>query len=211
MENWPGIWPASCCRIEVVRLLVFLFLFTCTYLLGDSIELSKKHILLTGVPGIGKSTIVKTVLKSLSGLARGVYAEEEVIDGERVGFVIRTLDGKSAYLSHQDLPSPYRVGKYGVNVEAIESLVLPAIAPSNGFLVVIDEIGLMQCCAPRFLEAVTNALECASCVLGTIPLHKTPELLAIKQRSDVQVIEVTAANRDVLPPILLEHFSNQLK
>jgi NTPase len=112
-------------------ILVFLFTFVSIYLVGETIEVVNKHILLTGVPGVGKSTIIKKVLQSFSGLVQGVYAEEEVVGDERVGFIIRTLEGKSAYLAHQDLPSLHRVGKYGVNVEAIESLVIPAISSTQ--------------------------------------------------------------------------------
>lgn len=166
---------------------------------------SKKHILLTGVPGIGKSTIVKTVIASFAGPMKGTYAEEENIEGERVGFILHTLEGQSAYLAHQNMVSPYRVAKYGVNIDAIESLIIPAISPLNESVIVIDEIGFMQSYAPHFLDAVTTALDHAPCVLGTIPIGDTDRILKIKQRPDVQLIEVTHENRNALPAIILEH------
>ncbi len=194
--------------IAMKKLLFFLLFITIgSHLISEEIMCSKKHILLTGSPGIGKSTIIKTVIRSFTGPVKGVYAEEENINGERTGFILHTLEGQSAYLAHENMLSEYRVGKYGVNVEAIESLVVPAISPFNDSLVIIDEIGLMQCYAPHFLDAVTITLNNAPCVLGTISLQNTEKLLAIKQRSDVQVIEVTPENRNSLPEIILHHLS----
>jgi len=192
----------KCITLALVTFMISLF--DGHYLLGD-VMYSKKHILLTGIPGIGKSTIIKKVIASFTGPMKGTYAEEENINNERVGFILHTLEGQSAYLAHQNMASEYRVGKYGVNVDAIESLVVPAISPLNDSVIVIDEIGFMQSHAPHFLNAVTAALDHAPCVLGTIPIENTDRILKIKQRPDVQLIEVTSENRNSLSEIILEH------
>ncbi len=173
------------------------------------LSISKKHILLTGDPGIGKSTIVKKVISKLSCTKSGVYAEEDLLNGERVGFFVCTLDGRKAYLAHQNMQSEFRVGPYGVNVKAINSLVIPAIVPTDAFVIIIDEIGLMQCCAPDFLPAVTQALDSEKSIFGTISLQNTEPLMEIKNREDVQIIEVTSENRNFLAEIILEHLSKQ--
>lgn len=185
------------------RFFFVLLMMACFHLHGKEMILHKKHILLTGEPGIGKSTIIQTIITSFNGPIKGVYAEEENIDGERTGFFLRTLEGKSDYLAHQNMLSTHRIGKYGVNVAAIESLAVPSISPLDDSLVIIDEIGLIQLCAPHFLEAVIYALDHAPRVLGTISMHNTEEFLKIKQRPDVQIIEVILENRNTLPTVIL--------
>ena len=66
-------------------------------------------------------------------------------------------------------------------------------------------ISFMQSYAPHFLDAVTTALDNAPRVLGTIPIGNTERILKIKQRLDVQLIEVTHENRNSLPALILEH------
>lgn len=174
-----------------------------------SLSTSKKHILLTGYPGIGKSTIIKKVINALSCPKNGIYAEEVCLNGERVGFLVSTLDGEKAYLAHQNMQSEYQIGSYGVNIETINSLIIPAITPKDSCVIVIDEIGLMQCCSPIFLPAVAQALDSGKTIFGTISLQNTQPLLEIKNREDVQIIEVTAENRDFLPEMILKHLSEQ--
>ncbi len=164
----------------------------------------QRHILLTGSPSIGKSTIIRKIIEGLSIPANGFYTEEERIDGKRVGFITHTLDRKSGYLAHQNMRSEYYICSWGVNIKNIETLFIPAIAPLNNPIIIIDEIGLMQCCSPQFIPSVTNALNSDSIVIGTITLQNTDEILEIKKRPDVQVIEVTAENRDRLSQIILE-------
>jgi nucleoside-triphosphatase THEP1 len=45
-------------------------------------------------------------------------------------------------LAHASSQSPVRVGKYGVNVEAIDQMAVPSLSASNpSAIVVIDELG----------------------------------------------------------------------
>ncbi len=54
-------------------------------------------ILLTGPPGVGKTTAVKAVVTLLGGRAGGFYTRELRHRGSRTGFEIVTLDGRSAW------------------------------------------------------------------------------------------------------------------
>jgi nucleoside-triphosphatase THEP1 len=64
------------------------------------------RLLLTGPPGIGKSTIVESVVGQLrpAGVSVGGFVTRELRDAQqRVGFVVDTLDGASAILAHVSL------------------------------------------------------------------------------------------------------------
>ena len=109
----------------------------------------------TGPPRSGKTTIIQKVAAAFPGRAAGFYTREVRQQGMRVGFEIVTLDGQSAVLSHVDFPGPYRVGKYGVNLENLHRVGLPALEAGPGVdLVVVDEVGKMECLSPRFIEAM---------------------------------------------------------
>lgn len=191
-------------------ILVYLMSLLCAISCQISADFSKPHLLLTGEPGVGKTTIVKKVIDDLPCIGSGVYAEEERIDGKRVGFVVCTLDGKRDYLAHEEIQSPYRIASYGVNVSAIESLVIPALTTHDS-MIIIDEIGLMQCCSPGFIDAVIHALDSSWCVFGTISSQNTEDFLTIKRREDVQIIEVTSENRDSLPGTILRHIQKMCR
>ncbi len=157
----------------------------------------KKAYLLSGQPGSGKTTIIKEVLSKVRKSAGGFYTEEIRNQGIRQGFRIITLDGKSATLAHSDISSPYRVSKYGVDINSMDKVAIPAVreAVCNCDIVVIDEIGKMELFSYSFRDAVIEALESEKRVLGTIMLASHPWADVVKRRAEVEVISVTRFNR----------------
>src|SRR5262245_53402513 len=105
----------------------------------------KKNIFLTGAPSSGKTTIIKKVIAHLSIPANGFYTEEVRVEGKRVGFLMSTLDGIQGFLAHQDIISEHRIRRYGVSIENIDRIAVPSIAPTGNQVIVIDEIGKMEC------------------------------------------------------------------
>lgn len=157
--------------------------------------------LLTGRPGVGKTTCVRAVLERVARPAGGFVTEEIRERGTRVGFALRTLDGRRATLARVDRPGAPRVGKYSVDVAALDRIGVPAIraAVSEGRLVVIDEIGKMEMASAAFCEAVEEALASPATVLGTILLASHPWADRIKAHRAVRIIALTPSNRDALP------------
>ena len=162
--------------------------------------------LLTGRPGVGKTTCLKTVLALLQVPAGGFFTEEIRERGRRLGFALLTLDGRREILAHVDRPGEPRIGKYGVNLDALNRVGIPAIrdAAREGHLVVIDEIGKMEMAAPAFRQAVEEILQGPVTVLGTILTASHPWADRIKVRPTVQLFEVTLGNRESLPRRLVE-------
>jgi len=161
----------------------------------------RPNLLLTGLPRIGKTTLVLRVLDSLPpDAACGFFTRELRRDGRRVGFAIETLAGESAVLAHVDVSSPYRVGHYCVDLSVFESTALPAIDPAQASrpLVVIDEIGKMECFSARFRELVIAVLESDRAVLATIALRGDRFIEGLKARRDVTLLQVTQQNRGQL-------------
>lgn len=163
----------------------------------------KKNIFLTGAPSAGKTTVIKKVIAGLAVPAKGFYTEEERVDGKRIGFVMHALDGNQAYLAHQDIQSKYHIRRYGVSIPNIEKVAIPSIFPTQGHVIIIDEIGKMECFSEKFLEAALAALNSPNIVVGTIPFGGTDDILQVKQRDDIEITEVTPENRDQLPDIII--------
>ena len=157
----------------------------------------KQVYLLTGRPGTGKTSLVKQVVVLMKGKAGGFYTEEMRTSGVREGFRLITLDGEEAVLAHVSMHSPYRVSKYGVDIDALDRVGVPALcrAAQQGELVIIDEIGKMELFSATFREAVSLMIDSETKVLGTIMLSPDPWADTIKRKPQVHLITVTRDNR----------------
>ncbi|MEW6359455.1 MAG: NTPase [Planctomycetota bacterium] len=155
---------------------------------------------MTGRPGVGKTTLVRKVVESGLPIAGGFYTEEIREAGRRMGFMIRTLDGKEDVLAHVESRSRFRVGRYGVNVEAFERIGVASIegALMKDGLIIMDEIGRMELFSERFQNMVIRALDSPRRVFGVIQMRRNNFLDRIRRRPDTQIITITEGNRDAL-------------
>jgi nucleoside-triphosphatase len=154
---------------------------------------------------VGKTTVIRAVASALPRRqVHGFYSEEIRRNGERVGFRAVTFDGRKVTMARVGLPGP-RVGKYGVDVAAIGELAASALAlRRGGGMYLIDEIGKMECLAPRFVAAVRVILDSTVPVVATVGLRGGGFIAEVKRRRDAELWEVTRANRDAAPDRVLE-------
>jgi len=159
--------------------------------------MAKRHIMVTGPPRCGKSTLIERVVRQLDQTATGFFTRELRTGKLRVGFAIETLDGRRGILAHQDLRSRCQVGKYGVNLADIDGIAVPSLVPSGPEeLVVVDEIGKMECFSRLFRDALIRVLNSSHRVLGSITLKGDRFIQGIKARDDVLLIGLSEANRE---------------
>ena len=163
-----------------------------------------KNIFLTGPPSSGKTTVIKKIITGLKRPAKGFYTEEIRVDDKRQGFKMITLDGKEGLLGHRDIKSDYTVSKCGVSIENIDNIAVPAIIPDNqSQIIILDEIGKMECFSKKFKEAALQALDSNNTVIGTIAISGTEFIRKIKERCDMKIIEATESNRHELSDKIL--------
>lgn len=159
----------------------------------------QRNILLTGRPGIGKTTAIQRVAELLAGRRLAGFITEEVRVGDtRRGFRILTFDGRDGILADVGLHTQWRVSKYHVDVEGFERLVCPMLetATDEADVVLVDEIGKMECFSRRFCQAVERLADAPVPLVATIAARGGGLVAAMKQRPDVQLFTLTLANRD---------------
>ncbi|GLT82526.1 hypothetical protein SLE2022_008900 [Rubroshorea leprosula] len=172
-----------------------------------------KCFLVTGPPGVGKSTLIIRVFESLkssnpSFKIQGFYTREIRQGGERVGFEVVTLDGRRAPLASTTISSSESsrwptVGKYKVDVTSFESLALPELeVKEDTDLFIIDEVGKMELYSSSFFPAVLKVLESNIPVLASIPIPKfgrdIPAVARLRNHPDASLFTLNPSNRDAM-------------
>jgi len=156
-------------------------------------------ILLTGLPGCGKTTAVMKIVETL-GCERvaGFYTEEIRKEDKRKGFRWARLDGATGTLAHIGIRGPAKVGKYGVNVASFERQVVPIldVEQSDAELFVIDEIGKMECFSEKFVGAVRKLFSSEKSVLATVAQKGSGLIREVKDYPGVRLFNLTRQNRD---------------
>lgn len=162
--------------------------------------MTKKNILLTGLPGVGKTTLIKNLSKELIDFkSHGFYTEEIKERGIRKGFTLVSLSGTRRLLAHIEIKSSYTVGKYGIDVKGFEKFLdsIGFTAPETN-LIIVDEIGKMECMSSKFIKIMKEVLNSKKFVVATVAYKGRGFIEEVKKRDDARLFEVTLKNRDSL-------------
>ncbi|XP_052896468.1 nucleoside-triphosphatase THEP1 [Anopheles moucheti] len=172
-------------------------------------------ILLTGMPGVGKTTIMRKLsveLRKQNVPIAGFYTEEvrDPKSGDRIGFDVVTFAGQRSSLarttsSHSNNPT---VGRYSVWIDEFERLAIPALDErrsakmlTNGILL-LDEIGRMELKSRTFqalMDAIVKEVNAGKLrFVATVPLKSTgiDVIERLKGINGCQMFHVKPSNRD---------------
>jgi nucleoside-triphosphatase len=134
---------------------------------------------------------------------RGFHTEAIRARDRRLGFRLVGFDGTEQVIAHIDLAGPHRVGKYGVDVEALDAST-PLITPDAAAEVyLVDEIGKMECLSLRLVAAMRTLFDGAIPVVATVALKGGGFIAEAKRKPGSAIWEVTRENRDALPARIL--------
>ncbi|KAK8814212.1 hypothetical protein WA158_008074 [Blastocystis sp. Blastoise] len=166
-------------------------------------------LLLTGKPGVGKSTIIQEVCKRIQDPYRGFYTGEIRENGRRSGFSITTFSGQQSILSSTQFVSENypKVGSYGVSIENINKTIVNEIniaLREKCPLVVVDEIGKMEMLSNEYKSSIMNLFKSDAIVFGTILENHHRFGDTIKKMSNVNLVTITYENRNSMVHEILE-------
>lgn len=132
--------------------------------------------------------------------------EEITEENMRMGFLLKTLDGKEGVLAKKGMKSRHKLNKYGIDLEVLESSGIQAVlvALKENKIIVIDEIGTMEVISEKFRQALIESLNSSSRVLATIRHNSQPFTDEIKKMTDTQILHLTRENYHELKGQILE-------
>jgi len=175
------------------------------------------YVLLTGRPGIGKTTVFMRVLSRLKekGIRIAGFMCPEVREGRaRVGFkIVDIRTGKWAWLAlrsdkavEMGKSGSLRIGKYVVIEDEALSVGLKALEGLSGVdVLAIDELGPMELSIEVLRRRIGEAI--SEVRRGILVVHRSfrDQLLwAVIKKHGYKLYQVTLSNRDSLPSIVTE-------
>jgi nucleoside-triphosphatase THEP1 len=164
------------------------------------------NILLTGLPGVGKTTVIKNFVARTTCSCTGFYTGEiRNENGQRIGFTVTSIDRSvEETFASVNFATSHHVGKYGIDISRFEQVALPTMDISNpDNLIIVDEIGKMELFSNKFKEQLVKCLD-SQRVLATITARGGGTFVEkIKVRPDVTLLEITRENREAMVDRLL--------
>ena len=170
----------------------------------------KRHLLICGERGVGKSTLIRRLLAE-NRREVGGFVTRRLTTADENGFfpihlypasqreeerrnekanLVGTCDSRSS-IRHPEVFD-------GLGVRLIES------APRGG-LILMDELGFLENDAAAFQAAVLRALDGDTPVLAAVKPKDTPFLRAVRGHRNAELVFIDAENRSVLAEQLLPH------
>ena len=171
-------------------------------------------VLLTGSPGVGKTTMVRRIADSL--IARGVkvagITTSEVRERDvRTGFRIRDLSsGAEGWLARKDPMGGSKIGLYRVISEDLERVGVEAlrnVAKGRTDFVIVDEIGPMEMTSASFRSALVKVFHGPQPTLATVKLGSKYEEVEMIREGCLQ-LELTKENREQIHGILTDQIDD---
>ena len=170
----------------------------------------KRHLLLCGERGVGKSTLIRRLLER-NAREIGGFVTKRLPDADENGFFPIYLypaaqrederrNQEANLVGTCDSRSSVRYPEVfdGLGVRLIES------APRGG-LILMDELGFLENDAEAFQAAVLRALSGDTPVLAAVKPRDTPFLRAVREHRNAELVYIDEENRGALLAQLLPH------
>ncbi|MEM2025741.1 MAG: NTPase [Desulfurococcaceae archaeon] len=174
------------------------------------------RVVITGRPGVGKSTIFKSLvfaLKEKGYKVGGIIAPEHRENNVRVGFkVVDLLTGEEAWLARRNWASSVRVGVYGVLMHEADELVRKALtgALSGAEIVAVDEVGPMELKLPSFKPLLLRVLEADKPAIFVVHINMSDSDILSRLKGAKKIV-LTLDNREYYTKALLSDLLAALK
>lgn len=154
------------------------------------------NIIITGYPNSGKSTLLGNILKPYVDKV-GFLTEEIRNEYGRTGFKIVTHQNVEFRFADTQFKTSYNVGKFFVDISALQSAIVQVSIFSPEDVLYLDEIGRMQLFSDDFKKLVEKYLNSENIVLSTLTsVYEDGFTQSILTRDDVYLVEISEENRE---------------
>jgi len=156
--------------------------------------------------GPERKTLLAALVEPLGVHARGFMTDPGVEEGEVVGYRMRSLEGREAWIAHISDAGPVRAGRFKVNVPEIDFVGTESlkgeILPGRVFL--IDEIGRLTSSSRRLENAIRDVFASGAHVVATAEERPHEFTDALRRQPGVETLFVTSENFSELRDRLVE-------
>ncbi|WP_027399060.1 nucleoside-triphosphatase [Anaerovorax odorimutans] len=157
------------------------------------------HIFLSGIPGVGKSTIITSITEKLPIEINGFCTLAEKFEKCSSSYVYMYNIIKGNKDSRVAVAYRYGDGRFKGYKEAFDDFGSKTLSNLEGSdLIIMDELGFMENEAKIFQEKVISVLNGNIPVLGVIKPMNTEFLNRIRNHKKVKVFDVNVENRNNL-------------
>lgn len=170
----------------------------------------KVNILLTGDINVGKSYILNKFLKTGEYNTSG-FKTLPKYDGERLeGYIISNLLGgnqsdKNIFVGkNTELDGKKKCVGIRESFDTFGVEILDDALMSDSKYILMDELGFFEKDSYFFQEKVNQVFDSDKVVIGVIKKRDNPFLNKIRERSDVEIIEITLENREEMYKLFAE-------
>ena len=162
-----------------------------------------KHLFLTGRKQVGKSTVLRALIRGRDAVVGGFRTQRVGVEGGADIYMLAPT-GEPDF-REEDILFRRRMGQTIMEDNAFDRLGAFLLRSLPGAdLILMDELGPNESAAFGFQQAVEQALDSGAPVYGILQMADSAFLDRIAAREDVCVVTVTEENRDGLPKLLLE-------
>lgn len=149
---------------------------------------NKKHIIITGTRGIGKSTLLKNLFQNpIPGITtwaeprKAVYLKENISNQiSKVGIYDPTLEGMEN-----------KMRLWGDGFATLGITALKNALQSESEWISIDEIGYLESLCTDYLNMITQAMKTKH-IIAVVRKQNLPHLKKMQERDDVFLIDLDA-------------------
>ncbi len=172
------------------------------------------HALIVGDRGVGKSTLIRRVLKELNRPVFGYETKKEAQAEDPLrGCPIYIYDaGKPHVRSPENLIGYHREQNTAAITAAFERYApkLLLTVPENA-VVELDEIGFLEAKSETFCRAVMGLLDGSRPVIAAVKNKDIPFLCTLRCHPNARCFYITPENRDALFEEVLDFMKLQLE
>ncbi|MEN6418609.1 MAG: nucleoside-triphosphatase [Clostridiaceae bacterium] len=160
----------------------------------------RKHILISGEVGVGKSTLIQRLLAQNTRPLYGFITKK--LDPDENGFhpiYIHPAGASERVYGENNMVGTCDRRIHNINLDAFNTLGVSYLEAKPGGIILMDELGFMEAKAEAFTRAVFAALDGDVPVIAAVKARfDVPFLNEVRAHTKAMLFAITTDNRDAL-------------